>query len=169
MISVDDAERLLARRRKAPRGAARRASRRHPLPSFMQIAVILGPFRFINHDCKPNCQIEPIIKTHASRVVALFDIEAGETITIAYTSERYYRADEQCRCASCNPEHPPIAPRHVVPRESLTGPKRHRRRNRGRGRGRKKHKPEEAANEAGEVEEVDALEAEPGSVHPEHT
>ncbi|KAH7929209.1 hypothetical protein BV22DRAFT_1029843 [Leucogyrophana mollusca] len=69
--------------------------------------MILGPFRFVNHDCKPNCQIYPVPNTHAAMFVTLRDIAAGEPITAAYTRSGYYMDDCHCLCASCNPDRPP--------------------------------------------------------------
>jgi len=60
-------------------------------------------------------QIMPIKQTYACVLVALRNIEAGESLTVLYTAQGYHEADSTCGCASCNPLNPPNAPRHEVP------------------------------------------------------
>ena len=87
--------------------------------------MLLGPLRFANHDCNPNCQVYalilssdylyiihvsqffPIKNTHAYILVTLVDIKAGESITVKYTDTGYYA--DGCLCASCHPGSPPNA------------------------------------------------------------
>jgi hypothetical protein len=94
--------------------------------------IILGPFRFANHDCQPNCQarysksfqlghliswspqILPIKKTNACVLVTLRGISDGEPLTIKYSAEGYHDEESPCQCASCKPASPPNAPRRQV-------------------------------------------------------
>ncbi|KAH7916944.1 hypothetical protein BV22DRAFT_967713, partial [Leucogyrophana mollusca] len=69
--------------------------------------LILGPFRFANHDCNPNSQIFPIKGSHAMTLVSVRPISLGEPITVAYTSSGYYRPGHRCLCGTCNPNNPP--------------------------------------------------------------
>ena len=83
--------------------------------------LILGPFRFVNHDCKPNSQVSfllhlsifdtfwvffltlpiqifPIPDTHACVMATIQPIAANEEITIKYQQSGYY--DQRCLCSS---------------------------------------------------------------------
>jgi len=71
--------------------------------------LILGPFRFANHDCSPNCQIMPIPNSYAYTLCTLREIQAGESITVNYATDGSYFGDKPCGCATCNPNKPPIA------------------------------------------------------------
>jgi len=81
--------------------------------------LILGPFRLVNHDCKPNAQVSallcshyllaltPTIKistlptTHACVIMVTKEtgIAVGEEITVKYLQSGYY--GEECLCSSC--------------------------------------------------------------------
>ncbi|KAF8803051.1 hypothetical protein BYT27DRAFT_7044026, partial [Phlegmacium glaucopus] len=70
--------------------------------------LILGPFRFANHDCSPNCQqIMPIPNSFAYTLCTLQKIEAGQSITLNYAADGSYFGDKACGCATCNPHQPP--------------------------------------------------------------
>jgi hypothetical protein len=56
-------------------------------------------------------QMVAVKNSHAFTIVTLRDIQAGESITISYTSQGYYDPAVLCRCASCNPNQPPSVPR----------------------------------------------------------
>ena len=82
--------------------------------------LILGPFRLVNHDCKPNSQVSsssifdtfwtffpqtspvqifPIQGTYAYVIATIQPIEIGEEITAKYQESGYYGAC--CLCRSC--------------------------------------------------------------------
>jgi hypothetical protein len=84
--------------------------------------LILGPFRFVNHDCKPNAQVSfllhssifdtfwvffltspiqifPIPDTYACVMATIQPIAANEEITIKYQQSGYY--GQHCLCSSC--------------------------------------------------------------------
>ncbi|KAI0321618.1 hypothetical protein OF83DRAFT_1050933 [Amylostereum chailletii] len=69
--------------------------------------MILGPFRFVNHDCNPNCQIMTINQSNACTIVSLRFIAAGEAITVSYTASGYHDPTMECLCGSCHPNDPP--------------------------------------------------------------
>jgi len=81
---------------------------------------ILGPFRFINHDCGENAQVSflpslcqcplylvltlpiqifPILGTYACVMQATRDIAVSEEITVRYLQSGYY--GDECLCSSC--------------------------------------------------------------------
>lgn len=91
--------------------------------------LILGPFRFVNHDCNPNSQVSklmmvafelcswvpsqiiPLRNTHAYAICALKHIMPGEAITTCYTGtgyREYAKEGKNCGCATCNPNDAPI-------------------------------------------------------------
>ncbi|KAI0310748.1 hypothetical protein OF83DRAFT_1030271, partial [Amylostereum chailletii] len=82
--------------------------------------MILGPFRFVNHDCDPNCHVGYIAKRNACTVASLRFIEAGEAITVSYTSSGYHDPDTACRCGMCCSDYPPRLPRPVSSPASLS-------------------------------------------------
>jgi SET domain len=100
--------------------------------------LILGPFRFANHDCAPNCQVSVqnftllhvselpdqiahIPGTYAFCLLALREIEVGEPLTVRYTRDGYYDLTSGCRCKTCHPESPPIIKRKTPAPATDTG------------------------------------------------
>lgn len=59
--------------------------------------------RFINHSCKPNCEID--IKNRRIYVFALRDMRPGEELSYDYGEEYFdmYFSGGRCRCRSCRP------------------------------------------------------------------
>lgn len=57
--------------------------------------------RYINHACKPNCEID--IVGNRVYIVTLKNIAAGEEITYDYDTEYFeaYIKPHGCRCGSC--------------------------------------------------------------------
>ncbi len=53
--------------------------------------------KYINHDCKPNCEVEDGDET-SLKLIAAKKIKKGEEITIDYGYEEIY---ENCTCHSC--------------------------------------------------------------------
>ncbi|KAJ6597264.1 hypothetical protein DFH09DRAFT_808714, partial [Mycena vulgaris] len=62
--------------------------------------LILGPLRFVNHDCNANSQLYPIPNSHAFTIITLRQLEAGESITVKYTEGGYW-GDSECLCGTC--------------------------------------------------------------------
>jgi SET domain-containing protein len=60
--------------------------------------------RFINHSCRPNCEID--IKNKRIFVFAVKNIKPGEELTYDYGEEYFemYFANGRCRCQKCSPK-----------------------------------------------------------------
>ncbi|KAJ7481256.1 hypothetical protein B0H11DRAFT_2024850 [Mycena galericulata] len=71
--------------------------------------LILGPLRFVNHDCNPNSQLYPIPNSHAFTIITLKQIEAGQSITVKYTEGGYWG---DCWCGTCKGYSTLMLPRH---------------------------------------------------------
>ena len=103
--------------------------------------LMLGPLRFANHDCAPNCQVSDIpnrgfiicihfsdfkfnlqfnsIKgSHAFMLWSIMEIGEDEAITVKYTKDAYF--EDGCACKTCHPDNPPDAPRHTIEKETST-------------------------------------------------
>ncbi|KAJ1650806.1 histone lysine methyltransferase Set9 [Dispira simplex] len=64
------------------------------------MGLFLGPARFVNHDCHPNCRFIPMPgQTVSFRVVR--DIAVGEEITTSYGDDYFGFKNGDCLCASC--------------------------------------------------------------------
>ncbi|TFK69900.1 hypothetical protein BDN72DRAFT_959213 [Pluteus cervinus] len=117
--------------------------------------LILGPIRFVNHDCKPNCQIQYTPDSQACTLRTLREIQPDEMLTISYEADGYFEppkaAGGECNCASCCPRIPKPDNPGQLSASADTGKKR-RRRPRG-GRRAKKRKLED-----GKCKEDDELE-----------
>ncbi|RKO93613.1 hypothetical protein BDK51DRAFT_34139 [Blyttiomyces helicus] len=59
---------------------------------------VLGPIRFVNHDCDPNCRFINCKKSLLGLRV-LRDVKPGEEITVLYAAD--YFAPNQCLCETC--------------------------------------------------------------------
>ncbi|KAJ7137683.1 hypothetical protein C8R44DRAFT_765939 [Mycena epipterygia] len=86
--------------------------------------LILGPLRFVNHDCTPNSQLYPIPNSHAFTIITLRQIEAGESITVKYTEGGYWG---ECLCGTCKGYSTLMLPRHEQ-KEVLPNPNKKQRR-----------------------------------------
>ncbi|KAK6543785.1 Histone-lysine N-methyltransferase set9 [Orbilia ellipsospora] len=62
--------------------------------------IFLGPARFVNHDCSPNCRF-----VSASRSIVTFaalrKIQPGEEITVYYSDDYFGPNNVECLCQSC--------------------------------------------------------------------
>lgn len=66
-------------------------------------SVLLGPARFVNHDCDPNCKFITTNKDNITLMV-LRQISIGEELTIMY-SENYFGDNNcECLCQTCEIE-----------------------------------------------------------------
>lgn len=62
--------------------------------------LLLGPARFVNHDCEPNARFVTTSKDLIT-LTATRDIELGEEITASY-SDHYFGEDNcECLCRTC--------------------------------------------------------------------
>jgi histone-lysine N-methyltransferase SUV420H len=69
--------------------------------------LLLGPARFVNHDCKANAEICSAGKKLV-KVVAVRDIEMDEEITVTYSDHYFGEDNVECHCVTCK------APGHDV-------------------------------------------------------
>ncbi|KAJ2453538.1 histone lysine methyltransferase Set9 [Coemansia sp. RSA 2336] len=64
------------------------------------MCLFLGPARFVNHDCNPNCQFTSL-GSDAICFQALRTIEPGEEITTHYGNSYFGAENCECLCATC--------------------------------------------------------------------
>ncbi|KAJ5882787.1 Histone-lysine N-methyltransferase set9 [Penicillium subrubescens] len=65
------------------------------------VSVLLGPARFVNHDCNPNCRLFTV-RSGRMVVEALRNIENGEQITVFYCDDYFGDGNLDCLCATCH-------------------------------------------------------------------
>ncbi|KAF3916093.1 hypothetical protein ABW20_dc0105782 [Dactylellina cionopaga] len=65
--------------------------------------IFLGPARFVNHDCSPNCRFVSASKSTVM-FAALRDIEPGEELTVYYSDDYFGPKNAECLCQSCEKE-----------------------------------------------------------------
>ncbi|KAK9450168.1 uncharacterized protein V1518DRAFT_413153 [Limtongia smithiae] len=63
--------------------------------------LMLGPCRFVNHDCAPNSRFVAHGVHGVVAVVALRDIIPGEEITVSYADNYFGAKNRECMCATC--------------------------------------------------------------------
>ena len=63
--------------------------------------LLLGPLRFVNHDCEANVEFLPKGDKHEIMVRALRRINKGEEITVRYGKEYFAADNDRCLCGSC--------------------------------------------------------------------
>lgn len=61
--------------------------------------ILMGPARFVNHDCNPNCSFSCVQQRVTLK--AIKDIYPGQEITIAYPQNSFGVKNRECRCVSC--------------------------------------------------------------------
>lgn len=61
--------------------------------------LLLGPARFVNHDCNPNCVFSRKGKQIALR--AIKDIHVGQELTVTYAKNYFGFKNRECRCVTC--------------------------------------------------------------------
>lgn len=103
-----------------------------------------------------DLQIEALPGTHAFRVMTLRDITEGESLTTSYTNKGYYEGPSQCRCATCNPAVPPIAPRRP-PEETPPQPAPEEKRTRNRATLKRRRQKQQAKDERSMAAAVEAV------------
>jgi len=67
------------------------------------MSLLLGPARFVNHDCEPNARFITTNKDHIHLLV-LRDIEMGEEITVSYANDYFGENNSECLCRTCEAE-----------------------------------------------------------------
>ncbi|RPA80885.1 hypothetical protein BJ508DRAFT_307083 [Ascobolus immersus RN42] len=62
--------------------------------------MLLGPVRFVNHDCNPNAKFITTNKDLIN-ITTIRDIEIGEEITVQYADHYFGDDNEECLCQTC--------------------------------------------------------------------
>ncbi len=63
--------------------------------------IFVGTARFLNHDCKPNCEFS-LISRQQVKVKALREIAVGEELTVFYDKNYFGLFNKECLCESCS-------------------------------------------------------------------
>ncbi|KAK9239585.1 hypothetical protein V1525DRAFT_397848 [Lipomyces kononenkoae] len=63
--------------------------------------LMLGPCRFVNHDCNPNARFMAQGSHGVVAVVAIRKIEVQEEITVSYADNYFGKKNRECMCATC--------------------------------------------------------------------
>ncbi|KAK9245979.1 hypothetical protein V1506DRAFT_536803 [Lipomyces tetrasporus] len=63
--------------------------------------LMLGPCRFVNHDCNPNARFMAKGSHGVVAVVAVRKIEVGEEVTVSYADNYFGKKNRECMCATC--------------------------------------------------------------------
>ncbi|KAK9317330.1 hypothetical protein V1524DRAFT_423947 [Lipomyces starkeyi] len=63
--------------------------------------LMLGPCRFVNHDCDPNARFIAQGGHSVVAVVAIRKIEVREEITVSYADNYFGKKNRECMCATC--------------------------------------------------------------------
>lgn len=64
------------------------------------MSLLLGPARFVNHDCEPNCKFVTTNKENVTLYVER-KIEIGEEITVNYAEDYFGEGNKECLCRTC--------------------------------------------------------------------
>ena len=64
-----------------------------------KIQLMLGPIRFVNSDCDPNCEYDFSSCHKIVRLRSLKTLKTGEEVTVKYGDEYFDKAE--CRCLTC--------------------------------------------------------------------
>lgn len=62
-------------------------------------SLLMGPARFVNHDCRPNAEIRA--RERGVEIVALREISVGEEVTVSYGSNFFGNNNCECLCRTC--------------------------------------------------------------------
>jgi histone-lysine N-methyltransferase SUV420H len=64
------------------------------------MSLLLGPARFVNHDCEPNAKFITSNKDNIHLLV-LRDIELGQEINVRYADDYFGDNNKECLCQTC--------------------------------------------------------------------
>ncbi|BFZ60385.1 histone lysine methyltransferase Set9 [Saitoella coloradoensis] len=63
------------------------------------MCLLLGPARFVNHDCKPNAAF--VTQNQTLTIKAIRDIRIGEEIVVKYAEDYFGIGNCECLCQTC--------------------------------------------------------------------
>lgn len=64
------------------------------------MSLLLGPARFVNHDCEPNAKFVTTNKENVTLVVER-ELEVGEEVTVKYADDYFGEGNKECLCRTC--------------------------------------------------------------------
>ena len=67
------------------------------------MSLLLGPARFVNHDCDPNSRFSTTNKDNVN-LILLRDVKIGEEVTVFYAQDYFGVNNQECLCRSCEVE-----------------------------------------------------------------
>ncbi|KAI9295875.1 SET domain-containing protein, partial [Neoconidiobolus thromboides FSU 785] len=62
--------------------------------------LLLGPARFVNHDCNPNAKFH-FLAPHIITFKVIRNIQFGEEITVSYGDNYFGENNKECLCSTC--------------------------------------------------------------------
>ena len=65
------------------------------------LSTLLGPARFLNHDCQSNACLVTVVRSREVQVIAKANILPGEEITVDYGNDYFGPGNEECLCQTC--------------------------------------------------------------------
>ncbi len=86
--------------------------------------LMLGPARFVNHDCNANCRFSTAgVGGLRMSLIATRNINIGEEITVMYGDDYFGKDNRECLCLTCEREHKgAFAPRSYYEAMDLNKP-----------------------------------------------
>jgi hypothetical protein len=63
-------------------------------------SLMLGPARFVNHDCNPNARLD-LQGSSGAKITAIKDIQSGQEITVSYGDDYFGDNNQDCLCETC--------------------------------------------------------------------
>lgn len=64
------------------------------------MSLLLGPARFVNHDCEPNAKFVTTNKDNVTLVLER-DVDVGEELTVKYADDYFGDGNKECLCRTC--------------------------------------------------------------------
>lgn len=64
------------------------------------MSLLLGPARFVNHDCEPNAKFVTTNKDNVTLVLER-DVDVGEELTVKYADDYFGEGNKECLCRTC--------------------------------------------------------------------
>lgn len=65
-----------------------------------KMQILLGPIRYVNHRCKPNCRFHHTKKNHVG-LISIKEIDVGDELTVFYGKDYFSDGNTECKCIDC--------------------------------------------------------------------